>query len=124
MRNLAVVRVINRYAAAYDAQEVAERYRTLVHDEDTEESRLPSVLGTFPPGMRKKVPYSGGTHVTIYRTVPEGVTSIQPGDWVALSRSYAQSMSRGRVLSVRVPARDVVWAGTDENEWFYVPENP
>lgn len=63
----------------------------------------------------------GQKTVTIYRGVPVGVNEIRPGDWVALSASYAQAHERGKVLSMRVPAEDVAWAGTDKNEYFYVP---
>ena len=63
--------------------------------------------------------------VTIYRSVPVGISEIRPGDWVALSRGYTERHGRGVILSKRVPARHVVWAGTDMNEWFYTPvEDP
>jgi len=60
--------------------------------------------------------------VTIYRGVPHGVTEIRPGDWVALTHSYAAQHNRGgNVIKRRVPAREVAWAGTDQNEYYYAP---
>lgn len=73
----------------------------------------------LPADRRARVPYSGEDEVTIYRSVPEDVESIRPGDWVALEEAHTPS--REKVLSQTVPADHVFWAGTDENEWFYCP---
>lgn len=54
--------------------------------------------------------------VTIYR----GGSEILPGDWVALEKGYARSHGEP-VYSKKVPWTDVVWAGTYEKEWYYVP---
>jgi len=72
----------------------------------------------------RQLPYRGEAQVTIYRIVPVGISTIRPGDWVALTRAYASTMPRGRgqrILAQTVSAGDVVWAGTDENEWWYCP---
>jgi GNAT superfamily N-acetyltransferase len=64
--------------------------------------------------------------VTIYRSAPPGVTSINTGDWVTLSRTYAEQhgYSNGDgpdwpVLSAQVPTEHVRWAGDDLVEWGY-----
>ena len=47
--------------------------------------------------------------VTIYRGVPEGVTGINPGDWVTLSPKIAADY--GNVVQMQVPASDITsWA--------------
>jgi hypothetical protein len=53
--------------------------------------------------------------------------TINPGDWVTLSRGYAKRHGEGRlngnyrILSKRVPARHVYTDGNDLNEWGYSP---
>lgn len=67
--------------------------------------------------------------ITIYRGAPEGAT-INEGDWVSLSRTYAQEMGMHDedpsqdmpVHSLKVRARDVWYAGDDLNEFGYWPE--
>lgn len=95
--------------------------RTLLADEDY---RLPNLHRSVPADM---VPEHGST-VTVYRGVPRKVNNpvIRPGDWVTLSRDYAQfhgllNDEASRVISMSVPAEDVIWAGTDMNEFFYAP---
>jgi hypothetical protein len=82
-------------------------------------------------------------HRTIYRkhkntkpedtiTVYRGVSTKDPskgliaGDWVALNREYAeiQAGETGRIIEQQVKAKDVSWAGTDLNEWYYTPTEP
>jgi hypothetical protein len=86
------------------------------------EYRLPNVHTIVPAEHMRQVPYRPGQPtITIYRSVPAGVAEIRPGDWVALTRAYAQSHGRGTLLSKVVPVAHVAWAGTDMNEWFYAP---
>lgn len=68
--------------------------------------------------------------VTVYRAVPQGVTTINPGDWVSLSRTYATEHGMHAtdaaqdmpVISMEVPARFVVeGSGNSINEWGYQP---
>lgn len=68
--------------------------------------------------------------VTVYRSVPHGVDSINPGDWVTPSRTYAKEHGMHPtdpsqdmpVLSIRVPARHVVeGSGNSIDEWGYRP---
>ncbi len=63
--------------------------------------------------------------VTIYRSAPPGVNTINEGDWVSLSKQYARQhgLSNGDddwpVYSAQVPARMVWHAGDDLMEWGY-----
>jgi hypothetical protein len=64
--------------------------------------------------------------VTIYRAVPEGVDKINPGDWVTLSPSYAEqhlssNLANGRVISMKIPAKDLWFDGNSINEFGYDP---
>ena len=67
----------------------------------------------------------GSEHLQVYRGLPNGA-DIRPGDWVALDRNYAQLHVRDedtqhvRSLELVSPS-DIAWAGTDENEFFYLP---
>jgi hypothetical protein len=70
----------------------------------------------------------GSPTVTVYRGVPSDIKNaeIRAGDWVALDPKYAKSHGTGntgksQVLKMQVPADHVGWAGTDMNEFFYVP---
>lgn len=89
---------------------------------------LPIIYKKFNGPWRRPIEYKGAEKVTIYRGVPSHLETpeIRAGDWVALSREYAGEHGTGetgasQIVSDVVPAIDVVWAGTDENEWFYVP---
>ena len=69
--------------------------------------------------------------VTIYRSVPDGVASINNGDWVSLSREYAKNeglhpsdKSKDMpVISMKVKAKDIGWDGNDINEFVYNPKS-
>lgn len=59
--------------------------------------------------------------VRIYRAVPEGVTTINPGDWVAISKEYAEveaQIEGSIIISAIVPARDL-WSEGLLEEWGY-----
>ena len=93
-----------------------------------DEYRLPVVHKLIPPYRMQNIPYAGQKDVTVYRAVSAADPNedIRPGDWVALTKAYAakhlrQAETPGRILAKKVPAEDVAWAGTDENEWFYSP---
>ena len=64
--------------------------------------------------------------ITIYRAAPPG-TGIRPGDWVTMSRAYAEQHNEsnvggeGEITAITVPARDVKFAGDDLMEWGYWP---
>jgi ribosomal 50S subunit-recycling heat shock protein len=62
-------------------------------------------------------PWCREKKVTVYR----GGSEIRPGDWVALEREYAEWHGTP-VYELKVPLSDVVWAGTYEKEWFYIPK--
>jgi hypothetical protein len=71
--------------------------------------------------------------VTIYRAVPDdpSITTINEGDFVTLSRTYAelhgssgygpQGEDAGKILSQEVKVRDIYWDGNDVNEFGYFP---
>lgn len=107
--------------------ETSEDERRSIVDNTDDEWRLPNLASVVPPDQMHPVVRAILQHnlpnVTIYRAVPEGVTEIRPGDWVALSKSYAAGHQRadGPILQLRVPVEDVAWAGTDKNEYYYVP---
>lgn len=72
--------------------------------------------------------------VTIYRAVPDedAITTINPGDFVTLSRTYAEVHGAsgygrsgdepGKILEQKVKVRDIYWDGNDVNEFGYFPE--
>jgi len=102
-----------------------DRRNRLSAARDFPENLLPQVLyGVIPERYwRGKLPFDPDVDefVRVYRSVPHGVTEIRPGDWVALTYDYAKWHGRGHVISMMVPLHHVMWAGTDINEWFYVP---
>lgn len=101
-----------------------DRAARLAAARDFPDDLLPAVLRKFPPDLRARIPVDPDQKtITIYRSVPPGIDEIRPGDWVALDRGYAAQLGRGRILKKTVPLEHVMWAGTDENEWFYVPPN-
>lgn len=101
--------------------EVSAEERANIVRNAEDEWRLPNLATVLPPEHLHPIVKLRRARVTIYRAVPEEATEIRPGDWVALSADIAHGMGRGKVLSKTVPASDVVWAGTDVNEYFYVP---
>jgi hypothetical protein len=91
-----------------------------------ESYRLPNLHNAVPKDYLPK--QYGSQMVTVYRGVPSTVAdaNIRPGDWVTLDRRYAMQHGTGetgksRVIALQVPADHVGWAGTDMNEFFYVP---
>jgi hypothetical protein len=70
--------------------------------------------------------------VTMYRAVPkdEKITAINPGDWVTLSKDYAQTHGDAvldgnyKILSQKVKAKEL-WTHADSiQEFGYQPQNP
>ena len=65
--------------------------------------------------------------IKIYRaTVGD---SINDGDWVTLSKKYAETHNahslegKGRILEMEVSAKDIQFAGDDIREWGYFPKD-
>ena len=95
----------------------------------TDESyRLPNLAQAVPQDYLPAATRLGLKEVTIYRGVPDNIPNakIRPGDWVALDPKYAKGHGTGatgksKLLKQKVPADHVGWAGTDMNEYFYVP---
>lgn len=101
--------------------ELSDRQARLASARDFPENLLCNLQ--LPERYLRQIPWVKGQRVvTIYRSVPAGVTEIRPGDWVTLDKAYARQHGRGRILSKRVAPCEVLWAGTDLNEWFYVPQ--
>ena len=65
--------------------------------------------------------------VTVYRGVPKGVNVINDGDWVTLSKTYAEQhvesniQGEGHVISMQVPARTIFTDANSINEFGYDP---
>jgi SPP1 gp7 family putative phage head morphogenesis protein len=64
--------------------------------------------------------------VTIYRGLPKGVNVINEGDWVTLSKTYAEqhvesNIQGGHVISMQVPARTIFTDANSINEFGYDP---
>ena len=57
----------------------------------------------------------------VWRAVPEGVTAISPGDWVALSEKYARAESQiehAQVITATATASEL-WSEGLLEEWGY-----
>ena len=115
-----------------DGQAWASQYESIMEDEEQralrarnidDERRLPNVHKIIPNSIMKNIPYKGGAKITIYRAISGNDPNriIRPGDWVSLKKSTVKKVNRGKILQRVVNAYDVVWAGTDETEWFYSP---
>ena len=65
--------------------------------------------------------------VTVWRAVPDGVDTINPGDWVAISRDYAAQHGASErapcILEAQVLAREL-WSEGLLNEWGYQGKYP
>ena len=69
--------------------------------------------------------------VTVYRAIPEGMDEINPGDWVSISKKYAEDhgvRSVGEpgggghvVVSREVRAGDIYTEGNSLHEWSWAP---
>ena len=74
----------------------------------------------------RKVRGNPNAEITIYRATPGN--KINKGDWITLSKSYAewhnQSQFDGKanILEMKVKAKDVQYAGDDINEFGYFPD--
>lgn len=92
---------------------------------DDEDYRLDRVQDRIPARNFEKMAYVGGS-VTLWRALP-AAADIRPGDWVGIHKHYAEQHVREQDAGVlkslqRVQASDVYWAGTDENDFFYLPQ--
>lgn len=79
----------------------------------------------------KKIRGNPEAEITIYRAVPKGVKSdnINPGDWVAITKGYADFHGQGplqgdyKIISKKVKAKDIWTSGDSFEEWGYHPSN-
>lgn len=90
------------------------------------EYRLDNLAKIVPPEELRKLPAIGRT-TSIWRGLPQTAT-IRPGDWVTLTKNYAllhgkPSTDHPGIDSLDlVECDDIYWAGTDMNEFFYLPK--
>lgn len=63
--------------------------------------------------------------VTIYRAVPENIDTINPGDWVSITKEYAIQHIAGdegyKVISKDVKAKEIANDGNSIHEFGYDP---
>lgn len=71
-------------------------------------------------GLMQKLRGKPEELVDIYRGVPEGVTDINPGDWVTLHPRYAEEY--GNVISKKVPAKYITSWPDSLVEFGYYPK--
>ena len=83
----------------------------------------------------KSVKGNPDAEVTIYRGVPdeESITDINPGDFVTLSKKYAELHAAsgygrsgdeaGKIISKKVKVKDIYWDQNDVNEFGYFPDS-
>lgn len=78
--------------------------------------------------FRKAKSYRGNPDapITIYRAVPAAAgDEINPGDWVAITKSYAEDHGEGlgdyKILAKQVKAGEIFTSGDSIQEWGYWP---
>ena len=78
--------------------------------------------------VMRKAAGNPDAEITIYRSVPKGVTEINAGDWVGLSEDYVKQHGNAHVdngaydiLSKKVKASTLNTAGDALTEWGYNP---
>ena len=75
----------------------------------------------------KKIKDNPNAEVTIYRATTGD--SINDGDWITLSKTYAEIHNdsnldgKGKILSMKVKANEIKFAGDDINEFGYFPKS-
>ena len=75
----------------------------------------------------QKVRNNPNATITIYRAT--NGNSINDGDWVTLSENYAKEHNqhslnnKGNIIKMKVPVKDIQYAGDSINEWGYFPKN-
>lgn len=70
--------------------------------------------------------------VVVYRGVPKGVETINPGDWVTTSRRYAEHHASGNlpkdvepsVIRAVTKAKHITFGGNDAYEFGYAGQDP
>ena len=82
--------------------------------------------GTYDESIRAlfKIKDKPEALVTVYRASPKN--ELNKGDWISLSKKYAQQESKTEGTSVhsfKVKAKDIQFAGDDINEFGYFPKD-
>ena len=76
----------------------------------------------------KKASTDPNSTIRIYRALPSAHSAINHGDWVAISKEYAevhkktQGDSSWHIISMDVPATSIYTEGNDLAEWGYVEQ--
>lgn len=74
-----------------------------------------------------KIKNNPDAEITIYRATTGN--SINDGDWITLSKNYANKHNehslgnKGNVVEMKVKAKDIQFAGDDIKEWGYYPQD-
>lgn len=109
-----------------------EQFRELaVRDDDGLFGRMRRVLLADPdyrfPGGVATVGLIGNLEgrstIDVFRACPRG-SDLRPGDWIAVDMGYAQRHLRGDsdyMLSTTIDVTDLIWAGTDADEFIFAP---
>lgn len=124
MRHQAPTRADDFGSPAYDIEEMMpdfydhpDWYRTGNNKADAESRAVINRIRNNPDAP-----------VTLYRAVPKGIEDINQGDWVTLSRTYAQEHNeanldgKGHIISIEARARDLWFDGNSMNEFGYDPD--
>lgn len=79
--------------------------------------------------LARRVRGNPDAEVTMYRAVPKGVSDINEGDWVSLSKQYAQTHGESvlgkdyKILSKKVKAKDLYTNADSIHEFGYHPQS-
>ena len=85
---------------------------------------------TILPLLMAKMSNDPEYELTVYRAIPEGADSINEGDWVSLSETYAQEhlnsnlLGNGKVIKKTVKIKDLWTDGDSIHEWGWDPRRP
>lgn len=108
-----------------------------IYPDDIYSSRAVQYYGTGSDAMDKQTmgllqslrgkPDAG---VTIYRAVPKGVDNLNAGDWVTVSKQYAEDHGESAlggdfdIIEKKVKAKDIFTNGDSIHEFGYDPATP
>jgi hypothetical protein len=79
--------------------------------------------------LARRVRGNHDAEVTMYRAVPKGVSDINEGDWVTLSKQYAKTHGESvlrndyKIVSKKVKAKDLYTNADSIHEFGYYPQS-
>ena len=103
---------------------------TMVYGDDIQSNNAIRYYGTriddnLNYSIIQKARDNPNLQVVIYRAVPAGVTEINDGDWVTLSKKYATTHAKGekgwKILNKKVKASELYTDGNSWDEWGWNP---